>query len=437
MINIGFQESLRNHLIRSASGSFIIKIASSVLAFITAILLARLLGVKEFGIYAFSIAMSQLLALPSMLGIQHLTVRETAAYKTEGAYALIRGLLRRGIQSVMLVSAAIVLLVGTIAYFVAEYLSAMNLITFWIALFLVPLSALTQIHNSALRGLGWIIPGQLSQILHPVLFLLLFGGFFLLYPDGIGSQQAIVMRVLAAILTLGITFLLLKRALPVEVKQALPEYKTKIWAHSASPMLLAGGMGLLNREISVIMLGFLGAAESVGIFRIAQRAAMIVPFGLSAVEATIAPTISSLYKNGHLERLQRIYIKSTQAMLFYGLPAALFLMVGGIWFIPVILGQDYVPATWPLIILCCGQIVNVLMGAVGILLLMTGNERLNFKGATISAIVCVIINALTIPLWGATGAAIGRSVSVVILNIMFSFWVYKQLNISIFPFKRV
>ena len=163
MLNLGKSGSLRNHLIKAASGSFIIRVSTTALSLIAAVVLARLLGVEGFGVYAFCMAVSQMLAVFAMLGMQQLVVREFAAYRTQGAYALMRGLLRRARQSILLASVALMLLIGTVAYFAAGYLDALHLYTFWVALLLVPLTALMRVHNSALLGLNWIIQAQLHR----------------------------------------------------------------------------------------------------------------------------------------------------------------------------------------------------------------------------------------------------------------------------------
>ena len=160
---MGNKGSLREYLIRAASGSFIIRVSTTALSLITAVVLARLLGAEGYGVYAFCMAVSQMLAVPAMLGMQQLVVREFASYRTQGAFSLMQGLLRRMRQSVLLASVALMLLIGAVAYFAAGYLDALHLYTFWVALLLVPLTALMRVHNSALLGLNWIIQAQLHR----------------------------------------------------------------------------------------------------------------------------------------------------------------------------------------------------------------------------------------------------------------------------------
>ena len=430
MIKLGSKGSLRQHLIRAASGSFIIKLLNTVFTLLIAVVLARVLGADGFGVYAFCFSISQVLAVPAMLGMQQLVVREVSAYRTREEYSLIRGLLRRSRQNVFLASLALMIVAGIIAFLVAEYIDAMNLSAFWMAMLLVPLFAFLRVHNSALRGFGRIIQGQLGRVLRPAFFLILIGVLFFFFPSRLDPLHALSMHVIGATLALGILCYLLQKALPFQTKISKPEYRTRIWMKSAWPMLLAGGMQILNKETSVLMLGFLGTAEDVGFFRVAQRAAILIPFGLHAVNMALAPTASRLYTNGQIQLLQRVLTQSARAILAYALPVTLCLMIGSFWLVPLIFGSEFVPAIWPLIILCAGQLVNAGVGSVGIVLTMTQNERLTAKGVVIAAIVNLILNIILIPLWGTLGAAVATSISIILWNCLLALWLYQKLGVT-------
>ena len=423
-------ERLRSHLIRYASGSFLIRVTFTALNLALAIVLARLLGAQGFGIYAFCLAASQVLAVPAMLGMQQLVVREFATYRSQEAFGLMRGLLRRARQSVLLASLILVLVAGALSYILTARLDALQLTAFWMALLLVPLTAMLQVHNAALRGLRWIVQGQLGQVLQLALALLFVCALYILLPHGLQVEHAVATQITGAAVALAVLMIFLHKALPAAARQAQPQYQTSAWLHSAWPMLLFGGMQILNQEVSIIMLGVLGTAEEVGYFRVAQRGAMLVLFGLQAVTLTIGPTISSLYAHGQMQLLQEVLTKSARAILAYSLPTALFLMLGGFWIIPVIFGVEFSPAAWPLVVLCAGQLVNAGFGAVGIALTMTRNERLTAKGVTIAGIANVVLNALLIPIWGTIGAAAATSLSIMLWNILLAAWLYQRLGLT-------
>lgn len=415
---------------RGASGSFVLKIAGTGLTMAAAILLARLLGPEGFGKYAFSLSVVQILTVPAMLGLQQLMVREFSAYNITEAFSSMRGLCIRAFQSVVVASLLLVGFAGAFAYFLADHIDALELAVFWPALILVPLTALIQVYGAAIRGLGRIVLSQIPPLLlKNGLFIFFLGIFVLFFAAAIDTRLAISLQVTATFFALILIFVVLFRVLPENAKQVSPEYKTREWIQSAVPMLFAGGMQILNREAAIIVLGALGSAEDVGFYRVAQRGADLLYFGLMAAELAIAPTISELYTSGQLVKLQRLLTKSARAVLSFTVPAGLTLMLGAKWLVPFIFGPDFVYAILPLIVLSAGQLLNAAMGIVGIVLMMTHNERLSAIGAAIAAIINVILNVSFVPLWGVVGAAIATSISLVIWKGLFFIWVYQRLGL--------
>jgi O-antigen/teichoic acid export membrane protein len=430
-LNLGRKGSLRSHLIRGAFGSLILKIAATGMTMSVAVVLARLLGAKSFGIYAFSLSVTQILTVPAMLGLQALMVREVSAYNAKGAFPLMRGLLIRAWQGVLGTSLLLAILAGAAAYFSADHIEALELGVFWPALFLVPLTALIQVSGAALLGLGKIIMGQLPRlVIKNGLFIIFLSIIVLLTPISLSARYAISLQVIATFLAAGFIFIALFKALPYQAKQVAPEYKSREWLQSAMPMLLAGAMQILNSETAIVMLGVLGGAEDVGFFRVAQRGAELVPFGLLAVSMAIGPTVSILYTNGQMDRLQDVLTKSARAVLVFSLPVALFLMIGSGWLVPFVFGAGFAPAAFPLVLLCAGQLVNAAMGPVGLVLIMTGHERLTALGVATAAMVNVILCAILVPLWGAMGAALATSISQVVWNILLAIWLFQRLRLT-------
>ena len=81
-------------------------------------------------------------------------------------------------------------------------------------------------------------------------------------------------------------------------------------------------------------------------------------------------------------------------------------------------------------ILCVGQSVNVLMGSVGLVLNMTGNEKKALKALFISLIVNVMLLILLTPVYKDLGAAIYVSISVALWNVLMAIEAYKLTGLK-------
>ena len=423
----GNPPSLRTHLIHGVSGSLVLMVGNTALALLMAVVLARVLGVENFGIYAFCLSIAQILTVPAMLGGQKLLVREVATYQTRGDFHFLRGLLLRFRQANFLASIILALAAAGIGFWV--YRDSSMLIPFLVAMALVPLHSAMQLQGAVLRGLQHILLGQVAQTLRPALVIILVGLMFWMTGQSLGAEVALSAQLAGSAVLVALTCFLLRRLLPSKAKKVKPEYETSRWVKSMLPFVFVGGMQILNNETSVILLGALQNPEAVGLYRVAQHGAQLVPFGLMAVNMAIAPTVSELFAKGEKERLQRLISKSMVAVLAFALPVALGLILGGKWLIPFVFGQDYAPAYIPLVILCLAQLVNAGMGSVGLILNMAGLERFTARGVAIAAVASVVLNVSLIPFFGVVGAAIASSSSLVIWNILLFVWLYRETGI--------
>ncbi|MGM0452724.1 MAG: lipopolysaccharide biosynthesis protein [Thermodesulfobacteriota bacterium] len=419
--------SLRKHLVRGAAGSLFIKVSTTLLTMAMAVVLARVLGVEGFGIYAFCLSVIQVLTVPAMLGGQLLLVRDVAAYKSGGEFGFLRGLLLYFRRANLLVSAVLALAAAAVAMWV--YPDSRFLAPFLIAVSLILLLSGMQLQGAALRGLHHVLLGQTAQMLRPVLVMGMVAAMSVFWDGGLRPADAVWAQVASTGILVASFHVLLYRMLPRQVLQARPAYEASRWCHSMLPLVLAGSMQILNKETAVVLLGAMQGPENVALFRVAQRAAMLIPFGLQAVNMAIAPTVAELFSKKEKQRLQRLISKSMLAVLAFALPVALGLVLGGTWLIPLVFGKDYAAAYWPMVILCTGQLVNAGMGSVGLILNMGGRERLTAIAVAIAAVVNVVLNVILIPVWGAAGAALATSAGLLVWNVVLAVWLYRDTGI--------
>ena len=93
-------------------------------------------------------------------------------------------------------------------------------------------------------------------------------------------------------------------------------------------------------------------------------------------------------------------------------------------------GHDFQQAGQVLFILIFGQIINILAGSVGTLLVMTGHERDVVISVSISTIILFALGAVFIPMWGVFGAAYATVGGLIVLNIVLTIQVNRRLGID-------
>ena len=71
----------------------------------------------------------------------------------------------------------------------------------------------------------------------------------------------------AALVVLIVGVWVLRHILPADSRGVPVEYRSRQWLKSALPFTLIGGAGIINNQAAIIMLGWFGSVQEVGIYR--------------------------------------------------------------------------------------------------------------------------------------------------------------------------
>src|ERR1700677_624271 len=138
-------------LLISASGTAVLQGASGVMTFVLTVLLARFLDSAGYGLYALAFAWSSFLLTPAILGLNTFLVRGIAVYEVGEQWSLMKGLLFRTNQLVLLTSTTIATCGAIVAF---TWLSPSARGPFCVAMLLVPITALTLLRQGAMQAFG-------------------------------------------------------------------------------------------------------------------------------------------------------------------------------------------------------------------------------------------------------------------------------------------
>lgn len=381
----------------------------------------------------------ELLSRPSTLGFPQLLIRELAVYKSKNQWGFIKGILKLSTISTFFISLIISLCAGFIAWIIWGANEPNTILTtFYIALFALPLAVSMQILANSCRGLGYIIASQVPiAVVKPCLFIGFIGIFSYTATGSLTADQALLSQIGATFISIIIFGFILKKIIPRQANLCDANYQTSIWLKSAWPFFIMSGIHLINYQTDILMLGFFETADSVGIYRISQRGAMLVPFVFMALNTAIAPTISSLFANGELRRLNRLLVISARWVLVSTLPIVIILTFCGSFILRVVYGEEFESAATSLSILSVAHLITICMGFGFLSLNMSGYERTSLKIFTFSAVLNVVLNLIFIPLYGYNGAALATGVSMALNSFILAIILNKKLKLKITAFNKV
>lgn len=419
---------MRGALARGAVGSMGLMVGKNALQLGVAILLARILAPSGYGRYAFAMSLVGIVGLFVMLGLPGLLTREVAVGEARGEWSLVRGLVRRANQA-MLIALAVVVPAGVALLLVWPHITWDFRLTLAFAFGFLAINAFVQLRSAEIMGLRHVIAGQVGTLcVQPG--LLLAAVLVLVFAAGVPltAARALFLAAAAALAVLVLNTLLVHRFRPAGLHAARPVYQTRYWLRSAIPFAMLSGLFLFNSQTDLVMLGFLTHSSEVGLYRVAASGAMLVPIVLVAVNPVLGPTLARLYALEDYAKLRRVVRAGALLSLLGAAPALIIYIALGKPILHVVFGADYVAAWVPLVILAGGQFVNAAMGPVGLVLNMTGHERDTVWVMAASALLNVALNGALIPFFGMTGAATATAASLVFWNLMLALRVRKRLG---------
>lgn len=442
------RESPRS-LLLSMTGTVTVQVISAGLLFLSGLVFARVLGTVGFGAYDYADVWVEVLTMFALLGFDRLLVRRLATYEAAGEWGLLRGAMQfvwRRTLIAALIIAPIAAGVITLLFYsqsnvidptrldsfrvlTQPYENRLVIVTFWLAMLVMPLRVLLKSNQVMMQGLRRVVPGYVPDyILRPGLLLTTVVAASLLL-DRLLPQGAMLLHIIAALVATIVSFYLLRRVIPDAAKSTQPLYRASEWTRDALPFMLISGMGLLNLRGGTAVVGAVADLETVALYGVSVRVASLIALILASTSAVLAPRIAVLYAEGNLPQLQRLVTWSTRGILAVALPIALIFIVFG-QIVLSLFGTAFTAAHSALIILSIGQIVNAGTGVVGWIVIMAGHEHTVARIATFAALFHIVSIAILTTLFGLEGAALATALTTIINNVLLTVFTYRRLRIN-------
>lgn len=408
-----------------------VRILSLFATLASSVVLARVLGDVDYGIYAFALSVTALLALPVQAGLPLLVIRETASADSARDGTAMRSIIGWALRINIIFALVVVLAVLAVTLVAGDGISTQDRLIFWLAALLILPVALCSTLGAILRGLRKVMSGLYPiEVVRPLLISLLVAAGVVLAAPNLDATAALALNLVATLAVLALLVVLVMRALPPESRRMSGmQFQTSSWLKALVPLALMSSLHLVNQNADMVMLGIFREPQEVGYYKVAVSGAGFVIFGLSAIQVVAMPYVSRFHVERDPVRMQRLAAACAGGSVLLAVPVfALYLAVGRP-LIGLVYGASFEAAWEPLMLLSIAQIINGVFGIVWPLLVMTGNEKAGFRGMIVATAINVTLNAVLIPDMGAVGAAIATGISVIVWNVLF--WISARRLIGI------
>lgn len=418
-------------LVRIAGGSvllFIVTFFGLGLNYLYAIVLARVLGPEQFGLYALGLGCFNLLSVISLAGLDTAVLRFVPALRAQNDAAGIGEIIRAALvlaASLGVLSTAVLLMsadtLATRFFHHDDTSKVLKLFALSIPVFVVSTVALAALQ--AFREVRWRT--SIKYLCEPVVKVAVTLG---LVWWGWGLMSALVALPVALGLTAVLAILPLHR-LSSKGNDARPSgiaYRDVL--RYSLPLL--GGLvfnGLATRS-DVLLLGYWSSVEEVGIYSAAFQTSAIMTVVLGTLESIATPFLSECMTKNDPEEIRSL----TGTVLRWTVTGTLPLCIVMAVFakdIMSLFGTHFESGSVCLIILAVGQFINSATGCSNGMLLWAGHSKLIMWNSIAVSVAQIGLYLILIPSYGVIGAALAISASLVLNVILRTIQVHHVLDL--------
>lgn len=372
--------------------------------------------------------MTTIAAIVGRFGLDNALLRFVAASAAENDWNQVAALYRHGISLATTVAAGATVLVMFCAPWIASVAFSEPELTMPLrvmALGIIPI-ALLNLHAEMLKALRRVAYAVLVQSVGvPLLSLLLLPHFAGL----LSTEGAVIAYVVATLCVLVIALAVWRKTVPPSATSS-GAYDGRPLTAASLPLLVVAIMNVVIDMTDTIMIGIFLESEFVGIYGVAIRITALSSMFLTAVNSVVGPAFSSLWNGGKRRELTALARLATLLMAAVAAPI-LVLFLGFSSTIMSFFGEEFAAGRNALSILALGQFFALATGPVAYLLMMTGHEKFHRNNVIASAGLNIVLNAIFIPAFGITGAAMATAISLTIKNVVALIYVRRKLSIRV------
>lgn len=400
-------------IFKNMSWMLISQIIGSICGFIWTILIARYLGVNDYGILGFAISLTGILAIATDFGIsthivRHISTDYNSAPKYLGnaiplksLFALVSFILTL-IILILLKSNEITIIITLLFTIEMIFKSFINLLN----------GTFQAFEEGKYQGIG-------NTLLNTILLIFIFITIF----TDLGIYGIAISYILANLITLIYEYYVLKKHI-TKPKFEFDKYFSKNITLLSIPFAITSILYSVYYSIDVVMLSSLVGNYATGIYNASYKLISVLTLFYSVYGAVIFPVMSKLYQNDK-KLLLTSFEKSVKYITLIVLP----LIVGTSFYsadiIQLIYGKEYYAASSVLSILVWTVFLLYLAGAGNSLLNASHKEVTVTKIYAIAAIFNIGLNFIFIPYLSYNGAAITTVLSDLLIMFIQIYVIYK------------
>lgn len=392
------------------------------------------LTTEQIGLFQLLIGISLLYSLVASLGMPSIIARYFPFHKSED-------LSHNGFVYWVALFSLAGFIVSTLLFFIfkqaiiANYINKAPLFVSYYY-YLVPLTFFTIFFN-LLESFGKVIyhtiySGFLREI---VLRILTTVSILFLAKGWIDFSQFIVLYILISGLISLLLFLSLVFSGKFSYRFSKTDFlkiKNKEMISYGFYMLLAGTIYVLLQKIDIIMLGSMVGLSIVGVYSTFFNIATVITVPAKALNRITYQLIADSWKEKNMSNIAEIYSKTSILQMIAGCLLFIGILINKDNLLMMINKNEFTEQFDVFIIIGLSFLVDITGGLNGHIISTSHKYKLVTALIITTAIICIGLNYLLIPLYGGMGAALAFLITTALYN--FCTWFYIKYRFKMQPF---
>lgn len=182
-------------------------------------------------------------------------------------------------------------------------------------------------------------------------------------------------------------------------------------------------------NLDTVMLGFMTTDTDVGYYSASVKIKTILISIVTSLGTVLLPRVSYYFQQNMMDKFKQIIKKSLNFVFVVSIPLAVYFTIfskDGIFFLS---GSEFKGAIIPMQVIMPTVVLVGITNILGIQILVpTGREKCVLYSEIAGAIVDLALNAVLIPIYKSTGAAIGTLVAEITVLIVQYIFLRKEIN---------
>ena len=383
----------------------------------TTVLLARLLGAEQYGMYNLAVTASMIAAAIAVFGLDTAVMRQIAIMNGRRDQPGVWGAIQVAVGSGLLFSVVTSTALFALAYPLAgRVFHEPRLVPlFQVASLVAPFLTTSDILAGATRGFKNMRDTVVAQnFLQPILRLVLIIGASIL---GLNVVVTIIIFGFSDFSASLLLLFFLDKHFSLRRSLHSARRDAKGILTFSFPLWLSDILTTFRTNIQTLLIGSLGTIRGVGIFSVANQANLLGNIFHASITQSARPLIAELHDRQDWARLSNLYQTSTKWSVTLNLPFILIMVLFPVQILSIF-GKSFEEGATALVILALVSLVNITTGMCGAILEMTGHTRLKLFNSIIRVSLAIFLNFLLIPRWGIVGAAVAALVHEIVSDLL-------------------